>query len=188
MHGRKSHFRTVSYNNKNGEEGASTRKAVRFINEYFPKHYKPYADLLVAIWRHGTVHNFAPSQFYAVQGNKKTIIKWTSNRSNAKHNRAVNLRTFNKKNSLNIIYLSINIFQLADDLLYAFDRLIEKIDGQSSFANGCLRRLNRLFKMKNCMSLKRIGNTKKGQLKNQILTAKSSTIGTIDDHLQVEYY
>jgi len=121
---------SISYNNdpQKREDGASTRKAVRFIKEFFPKHYEQYANLLVAIWRHGTVHNFVPSIFYVLQGNRKTILKWTSNRSNANQNRIVNMNTFNKKDSADTIYLSINICQLADDLLSAFDKFIQKID------------------------------------------------------------
>ena len=122
-----------------------------------------------------------------MQGNKKTILKWTSNRSNANHNRVVNLKTFNKKGSTDTVYLSINICQLADDLLWAFDNFIQKIDRNTSFKNGCLRRLKRAFKMKNCMTL-RTGKAQRTELKKQILLAKKSTKGKIDNNLQVEWY
>lgn len=181
---------SISYNNdpKKREDGASTRKAVRFIKEFFPKHYKPYANLLVAIWRHGTVHNFLPSVFYVMHGNQKIILEWTSNRSSEQHNRIVNMNTFNKKDSEDTIYLSINICQLADDLLCAFDKFIRKIEANSSFQNDCLRRLKRSFNMKNCMKLARTGTKEKNELRKQILLAKNSTKGKIDEDLQVEWY
>jgi len=180
---------SISYNNdpKKREDGASTRKAVRFIKEFFPKHYKPYANLLVAIWRHGTVHNFLPTVFFVMHGNQKIILKWTSNRSNAQHNRIVNMKTFDKKDSKDTIYLSINICQLADDLLGAFDKFIQKIETNSSFQNGCLRRVKRSFSMKNCMTLARTGKQEKNELRKQIFLAKNSTKGKIDKDLQVTW-
>lgn len=181
---------SIAYNNdpKKREDEASTRKAVKFIKEFFPKHYKPYANLLVALWRHGTVHNFVPSVYFVMQGNQKTIVNWTSNRSDEKHNRVVNMKTFNKKGSEDTIYLSTNICQLGDDLLSAFDKFIQRIENKSSFKNGCLRRLKRALSMKNCMTLSRTGKAEKIELKNQILLAKDSTEGEVDDNLQVTWY
>jgi len=181
---------SISYNNdpRRREGGASTRKAVKFIKEFFPKHYKPYANLLVALWRHGTVHNFVPSVYFVMQGNRKTIVKLTSNRSNEEHNRIVNMKTFNKKGATDTIYLSINICQLGDDLLNAFDKFVQKIDKNSSFKNGCLRRLKRTLSMRNCMTLSRTGKADKDELRNQILLAKDTTKGEIDDNIQVKWY
>lgn len=158
---------SIAYNNdpQRREDGASTRKSVKFIKEFFPQHYKPYANLIVAIWRHGTVHNFIPSTYFVMQGNRKTKIEWTSNRSNEIHNRVVNMKTFDKKGATDTIYLSINICQLGDDLLNAFDKFIKKIDNKLSFKSGCLRRLKRTLKMKNCMTLLRIGNNEKKNIK-----------------------
>ncbi|OGU27105.1 MAG: hypothetical protein A2057_06840 [Ignavibacteria bacterium GWA2_35_9] len=178
---------SISYNNKGKESGASTRKAVRFIKEFFPKHYKPFANLLIAMWRHGTVHNFAPSAYYVVKGNRKIIIRWTSNRSDAIHNRKVNLNIFDKKGQKDNIFLSINTCQLADDLLNAFDKFINKIERKPSFMNGCLKRLNRTISVKNYMTLK-VGNLEKDELRRQIILAKNSTKGEIDDKLQVKWY
>lgn len=158
---------SIAYNNdpQRREDGASTRKSVKFIKEFFPQHYKPYANLIVAIWRHGTVHNFISSTYFVMQGNRKTKIEWTSNRSNEIHNRVVNMKTFDKKGATDTIYLSINICQLGDDLLNAFDKFIKKIDNKLSFKSGCLRRLKRTLKMKNCMTLLRIGNNEKKNIK-----------------------
>jgi hypothetical protein len=181
---------SIAYNNdpKKREDGASTRKAVKFIKEFFSKHYKPYANLLVALWHHGTIHNFVPSVYFVLQGNQKSIVNWTSNRSDEQHNRVVNMKTFNKKGSEDTIYLSINICQLGDDLLSAIDKFIQRIENKSSSKNGCLRRLKRALSMKNCMTLSGTGKAEKIELKNQILLAKDSTEGEVDDNLQVTWY
>jgi len=178
----------IVYNNRGDEEGASTRKAVRFIREYFPKEYTQYADLLVAIWRHGTVHNFTPFVFYVMRGNKKIILKWTSNRSSKLHNRNVNMKTFKRAGSDNEIYLSVNICQLADDLLLSVDKLINKMQKKESFRNGCIRRLNNSLKMRNCMTLKTIGKAKKKILRDEILLAKNSCAGILKNDKQVQWF
>lgn len=179
---------SIAYNNKGNENAASTRKSVRFLKEYFPKEYKPFANLIIAIWRHGTVHGFFPSIYSAMNGKNKIIVKWTSNRSDEKHNRIVNMNTFDKVGEPNTVILSVNIFQLADDLLFAFEKFINKINKKPQFKNGCTRRINNVLKMKNCDSLGRIGKAEKQILKNQILLAKNSTKGKIDANIQVEWY
>lgn len=170
------------------EDGASTRKGIRFIKEFFPKPYRRYANMLIAMWRHGTVHNFTPFEIYTMKGNKKILVKWTSNRNDEQHNRDVNMRIFDKKGNNDSIYLSLNICQLADDLLYAFDKFMGKMEMNQSFKNGCLRRLKRSLEMKNCMSLKKAGKKQKEEIKKQILLAKESTAGVLDDNNQVEWY
>ena len=53
--------------------------------------------------------------------------------------------------------------------------------------NGCLKRLNRTISVKNYMTLK-VGNLEKDELRRQIILAKNSTKGEIDDKLQVKWY
>lgn len=179
---------SIAYNNKGNESGASTRKSVRFLKEFFPKEYKPFANLVIAIWRHGTVHSFFPSVYFVMRGKNKIIVKWTSNRSDEKHNRIVNMNTFDKEGESNTVILSVNIFQLADDLLFAFDKFKNKLEKKPQFMNGCARRINNVLKMKNCESLNRIGKSEKQILKDQIVRAKKSTKGIIDANIQVEWY
>jgi hypothetical protein len=179
----------ITYNNRKNEDGASTRKAARFIREYFPKEYGQYGDLLIATWRHGTVHSFTPYVFYVMRGRKKIVFSWTSNRSNETHNRAVNMKTFKKEGSYNHICLSINICQLADDLLSSLDKLIDKTQKSQSFKNGCIRRLNNSLRMKNCMIDKSIKpKWKRPLLRDQILLAKNQSAGILKRNNQVEWF
>jgi hypothetical protein len=178
----------VTYNNdaSRREKGASTRKAVLFINEFFPRDYTPFSNLMVAMWRHGTVHNFIPFTYYAMRGNQKVTVKWTSNNSNAKHNRAVNLKMFDTESGKNTVCLSVNTCQLADDLLYALDALIARMERDDSFRRGCLRRLERSLRARNCMTM-RMGNAAKNVIKKQILGGPISTKGILRGD-QVEWY
>jgi hypothetical protein len=178
----------VSYNNDplRRESGASTRKAVRFIDEFFPRCYKPFSNLIVAMWRHGTVHNFIPFSYYAMKGNRKVTVKWTSNNSNAQHNRAVNLGIFDSEYDTNTVCLSVNTCQLADDLLYALDALITRMEKNSSFRRGCLRRLQRSLETRSYKTI-RLGNAGKNTIRDQIFRASTSSKGILRGD-QVEWY
>ena len=123
-----------------------------------------------------------------MKGNRKVVVKWSSNRSDKDHNRRVNMKTFDMKGHKDVIYLSVNICQLADDLLSAFDKFVTKMEKKESFKNGCLRRLRRAMEMKNCMTLKKVGWEVKKEIRNQIFLAKSSTEGELDENLQVVWY
>jgi len=181
---------SIAYNNdpRRQEDGASTRKAVRFIKEFFPKQYKPYANLLIATWRYGTVHQFVPYKYYAMKGNRKVVLEWLSNRSDEEHNRRVNMKTFNKEGHKDVIFLSVNICQLADDLLSAFDEFIKKMEKNEFFKNGCLRRLGHTLAIKNCMTLSRVSTAAKEEIRRQIFLAMDSTEGKIDQNKQVFWY
>ena len=188
---------SIAYNNYPNEDGASTRKAMRFIQDFFPKHYRPYKNLLIAMWRHGTVHQFVPYRYYVMKGNRKIVGEWSSNRSDEDHNRLVNMKTFDKKGHKDVIYLAININQLADDLLIAFDNFFMKMAKKKSFKNGCYRRLNRTLEMKNCITPEKVGRKKspkkieaEKEIRKQIILAKDSTKGEMDENnkLRVEWY
>jgi hypothetical protein len=140
------------------------------------------------MWRHGTVHNFTPFVYYSVTGKKKVVVEWTSNRSDEQHNRDVNLRTFDRKGCDGLICLSVNTCQLADDLLDAFDNFVGKMERNQSFHNGCIRRLRRSLMRRNCMSLKKVGQNKKEEIRKQILLARDSTKGMLDERNQVQWY
>ncbi len=180
---------SIAYNNirQRREHGASTRKAVRFVKEFFPVPYRRYANLLIAIWRHGTVHHFTPFVYYATENNKKVVLEWSSNRSDAQHNREVNMRTSRKEGSDDVICLSINTCQLADDLLTALDKFVEKMEKNHSFKNGCLRRLRRSLEKRNCMSLEKASRVHRNEIRKQILLARDSAEGTMGTNGQVRW-
>lgn len=180
---------SIAYNNvaHRGEHGASTRKAVLFVKEFFPVAYRPYANLSIATWRHGTVHHFVPFVYYAMEANKKVVVEWSSNRSDAKHNRAVNMRTVRKQGCDSVTCLCINTCQLADDLLHALDKFVEKMEQDRSFKNDCLWRLEHVLEKRNCMTLPKIGKAEKNEIRKQILLARNSTEGTMRSDAQVDW-
>ncbi len=190
----------VAYNNIKGEPKlTSTRKAVRFINDFFPMHYRPYSNLMVAMWRHGTVHSFCPFTYYTMSGNKKTTVTWSSNNSSEDWNRAVNIRLLDTETD-GTVRMAVNIIQLATDLLIAFDKLIERMETKAAFGRACIRRINCLLAPVNCM-MPRIVKRKRGKgtrnrntghktleaIRDQILKAARSTDG-IERNGQVTWY
>jgi hypothetical protein len=180
---------SIAYNNiaQKGEDGASTRKAVLFVKEFFPAPYRPYANLLIAMWRHGTVHHFTPFVYYVTEDDKKVVVQWSSNRSDAKHNRAVNMRTVRKEACGGVTCLCINTCQLAEDLLGAFDKFVEKMEHDCSFKDDCLRRLKDALRKRNCMTLPKVGKAEKNEIRKQILLARASTEGTMRTGGQVDW-
>ena len=107
--------------------GQARGKLCGLFKIFFRNTYRPYKNLLIAMWRHGTVHQFVPYRYYVMKGNRKIVVEWSSNRSDEDHNRLVNMKTFDKKGHKDVIYLAININQLADDLLIAFDNFFMKM-------------------------------------------------------------
>jgi len=98
------------------------------------------------------------------------------------------MKTFDIKGKEDVIHLVVNTCQLADDLLSAFDKFVEKMEKNESFKNGCLRRLKRSLEMKNCIVLKKGKPIQKSKvLRRQIFLAKDSTEGELVNK-QVEWY
>ena len=72
--------------------GDSTTRAVGFIEKYFPKNYKDFAELLYSMWRHGTVHEYEPKSLFASFADRPMLVSvsWLSNNSNQKVHRMRN--------------------------------------------------------------------------------------------------
>jgi len=179
----------VAYNNRKSEPRlTSTRKAVRFIKDFFPVHYRSFPDLIVAMWRHGTVHGFRPLVYYTYSGNKRITVKWSSNNGDEDWNRAVNIRLLDT-NTEGTVLMAVNISQLAADLLAAFDKLTARIEKDQAFGRACVRRMNRLLSPVNCKTArthkrkrdrgKLSTYKKKDVMRDQILKTASLTKGIL---------
>lgn len=177
----------VAYNNRRDDHNLSqTWKAVRFIEEFFPAEYAPYSNLLVAMWRHGTVHNFLPYTYYALRGRTRVVVEWSSNNGLEEHNRKVNLKLLDTDRGKNVVCLAVNVCQLADDLLVAFDNFVAKMDKRPAFKNGCVRRHKRAVRPRYIGS-KRAHIAGKRDIAQQILAAQRATTGRLRGD-QVEWY
>ena len=147
------------------DEPSSTDRTVEFLKDFFPGDYGQYADLLVAMWRHGTVHQFVPYGYYAMRGSSEVKLLWTCSREDTPDSRRVHLKTgITKDAPPNEFRLVVNICQLADDLVSAFDKLVAKMEGDVKFMADCLRRLDCALKIKKV----------KGKKATQILLATDS--------------
>lgn len=156
---------------KQNNEINHTRCSVDFIKNFFPKSYRNYAELLYSMWRHGTVHNYEPDSFYVYDPNnkpKKISVKWLANNDNTISHRKGNLKFYPMERRKGSIWLTLNICKLADDLLYALDKLIKKMDKEHEFKKKCEKRLNEFGKIKNYDLL---GRSIRDKVKNQVLLA-----------------
>jgi len=157
---------SIAYDNK-----STTKNAIDFIKEYFPKERKYYelADLIYSMWRHGLVHEYAPKRIYCDDERLSIVgISWRSVNSAANRDRKDHLKICFRPNSNRDLYLNINVCQLVDDLLVALQSFITKLESDSNFANQCDKRLYIIRAMKSYKDLQ--GNQNyKANIKAQII-------------------
>jgi hypothetical protein len=125
----------------------STARSVKFIKRFFPPTYKPFAELLVAMWRHGTVHQIKPYSYRAplADGDAvEVVVRWLSTNHNRKRERAQHLLVFPMERKTGTVYLVMNSCQLADDLVTAINGLIDALrSGEVDFST-CASRVSAL--------------------------------------------
>lgn len=161
----------------------STKRAENFIKKYFPIRYHEYAELLVAMWRQGTVHQHQPKSYIAeYQGKspKKIIINWLSNNSNKMINRKENLRTYSiegKKTTK--VYLVLNNCQLVDDLLEALSRFVSNAKNDRLKKQECEKRINAATREFPVSDI--IGTNRQMTVVNQIKKAWKNRAGLINN-------
>lgn len=158
-----------------------TQGAEDFIKTYFPINYHPYAELLYSMWRHGTVHEYGPKSYYLDLNEKKprTIsIRWLANNSGSKAHRKENLK-FYYKDTVDNIYLVVNICQLVDDLIYALDSFIRKLKSDKSYKKSCENRLKEVGVVESTECILRAES--KRAVRKQIELARENLCGEINE-------
>ncbi len=166
-------------------DGGTTTRSVQFLREFFPERYHLIALLLVQMWRHGTVHQWRPIDYYTDVDGQRVIVQWFTNSSDALHNRIAHLKTF-RTSMPGLVYLVINICQLADDLVQAFHNFADKMREKKSYGDDCLQRYEALIAAKNCMEFPKLNEHKKEQLRQEIIQAHKSIAGELDSLRQVK--
>ena len=171
---------------ESGNKG-STIRSEDFIKKYFPTNYSSYAEVLVAIWRQGTVHQFAPKKYvvkYPGESFKKISLRWLSNNSNKKINRKENLKTYSmlgKKSTE--VYLVLNNCQLVDDLLDALTKFVSAVKMNPKKKSECERRIEEVmgdFPISEIM-----GTNRQNAVSSQICNAWKFRAGLINKRLSV---
>lgn len=161
-----------------GDDG-STKRAVKFIRDFFPKKYSDFAELIYAMWRHGVIHQYRPIS-YKIQLNddsSKTInVKWVSTIHNRKKERQLNLLTFPMEGNEDSVFIVINNCQFVDDLLIALDNLLEKLKGNKQFENECTKRIENLMIVEDYKQARGISES----VKNQIIKAWNNMDGLLN--------
>ena len=159
--------------------GRSTKRAVRFLQEYFPKNYKNFAELLYSMWRHGTIHRYKPECFFGkYNGIGKINIVWLSNNSTNKKNRKEHMKIYAMEGYRHNLHLVVNTCQLVDDLLSSIDKLTKKMRMDARFKDECEERLS---KMGTIQEYKKIENKNcRKAVEKQIKLADNKCAGFID--------
>lgn len=123
--------------------GASTDRAIKYLREFFPQSYHDLAGLLVAMWRHGTVHNLLPVSYRdSVEGSSKIIqVQWLSANHDRTREKGAHLLSFPIHGKSDAICLVLNTQQLAEDLLSSIDMFVNRLNGDSSMQTAANRRL-----------------------------------------------
>ena len=125
-----------------GDSG-STKRAVSFIRRFFPPAYSDYAELLCAMWRHGTVHAHRPYSVRAPlpQSSTSVEVRWLSANHNRPRERGVHLLPFPIDGRQDAVYLVMNTVQFANDLLSAIDSFIDELRNDIKLKVECDKRL-----------------------------------------------
>jgi hypothetical protein len=130
----------------NGVSG-STNRAIAFIRDYFPVEYHAYAELLIAMWRHGTVHSYRPNSVRAsIAGSPAPVeVQWLSSNHDRARERGAHLLIYPVEGKPDTVKLVVNTVQLAHDFLGAIGRLIEVVRRDANLKAECDRRLTGLL-------------------------------------------
>jgi len=129
-----------------GDKKSASRTA-RFVRDFFPLNYERYAELLVAMWRHGTVHQLSPYSYrcpLADADPREIEVRWLTSNHNRKHERAQHLLTFPMAGEPDAVYIVVNTCQLADDLVTSIHRLAGAMRGGRIPVQDCSRRIEQL--------------------------------------------
>jgi len=155
-----------------------TVSAIKFIKGYFPKQYKKYADLLYVMWRHGTVHEYAPKTFYCNNSRLSLIgMSWRVENSYHAARRKEHLLIASRLENKRDLYITINNCQLVDDLLIAVKKLAQKLKLDNSLANKADKAL---YLLQGKRSVAEVRNkTTRGNITNQIAVATKRIRGNI---------
>ncbi len=165
----------------------SSQSATRFMRDYFPERYGPIAELVYAMWRHGTIHQFRPFNYMESPpdpAKEPRQVWWLSTNHDRKLERSQNMLVYPVPNEPYAVYLIVNCPQLADDLLLAIDGLIERIETGDLALQGPFDRLWNLRQPQHVERLKASAQMK-AELNRQIEVAWQSRDGRLDRNLNV---
>jgi hypothetical protein len=161
--------------------GPSTARAVRFIREFFPSRYHTWAELLYAMWRHGTVHAHKPYSYRAPLPGSMTVVevRWLSANHNRPRERSVHLLVFPIDGHPNAVSLVVNTCQLAHDLLLAIDSFIGRLRSDPELKADCDKRLAALAPIRDHTSVD--SKTRQQTIAKEIESVWASRGGLIDE-------
>jgi len=165
--------------------GNSTPRSVRFIREFFPARYARFAELLYAMWRHGTVHQLKPYAYKASltdQVDDVVEVRWLSTNHNRKLERAQHLLVFPVPDAVNAVYLVVNGCQLADDLVFAIDAFARQVRNSGIDVDSCSQRVAALDEARDYTD---VGRSIAIAVRDQIRLAWQVKGGRLDDKLSV---
>ena len=162
---------------------SSTERSENFLKKYFPPKYKDFAELIYSMWRHGTIHDYAPKTYYldgAGQDGGRLSIRWLSNNSDKKINRRVHMNIYSMNGTPDKLYFVVNICQLVDDLISALDSFITDLKKDSSYRKICETRLNEMEGDQETKTIKRAKS--RSEAEKQIRLGKKRCVGKIDKY------
>jgi len=127
----------------NGEN--STRNAVAYMEKYFSRVSPAYADrcnLLYAMWRHGTVHEYDPKVF--VSHTHRFRLRWGANDTSVALNRKWHLKYLCRASQPNSYHWFINLFELVDDLRKSVTYFVADLEADQTYLQSAKQNLNKL--------------------------------------------
>jgi len=125
---------------------SQSKKAIQYLEKYMFKvnpRYKQIGRLIYELWRHGTVHEFAPKSLIDSCNRQ---ITWQTNITDRKVERECHLECFKKQGEENLYFINVNLFQLTDDLISSIEFLIEELNSDKRLCREVQKNFNKISK------------------------------------------
>jgi hypothetical protein len=154
----------------------STDNAVAYMEKYF-SHVNPAytgrCNLMYAMWRHGTVHEYDPKVFMSQAHGFR--LRWGANNTSVALNRKWHLKCLCRASQPNSYHWFINLFELVDDLRKSVTYFIADLEADHTYLQKAKQNLNKLSAEVD------LDNQHKDSLLKEAIKVVGDAAGVIDD-------
>lgn len=154
----------------------STDNAVAYMEKYFSLVNPAYAgrcNLMYAMWRHGTVHEYDPKVFVSHAHGFR--LRWGANNTSLALNRKWHLKCLCRASQPGSYHWFINLFELVDDLRKSVTYFVADLEADQTYLQKAKQNLNKLSAEVN------LDNQQRVTALGEAITVVDNAAGVIDD-------
>jgi hypothetical protein len=154
----------------------STYNAVAYMEKYFSRVNPAYigrCNLMYAMWRHGTVHEYDPK--VSVSHAHSFSLRWGANNTSVALNRKWHLKCLCRASQPGSYHWFINLFELVDDLRKSVTYFVADLEADQMYLQMAKQNLNKLSAEVD------LDNQQKVALLGEAIAVVGDAAGVIDD-------